>query len=54
MDTQQRYNLIRELANWATDGATHEALMDFSYEAQVEILDEKSDDELLTFAEQMQ
>lgn len=46
MDTQQRYNLIRELANWATDGATHEA--------QVEILDEKSDDELLTFAEQMQ
>ena len=53
MDSQQRDNLIGKLATRATDDADISTIRDFFFQGQVEILDEKEDEELITLASAM-
>ena len=47
MNAQERYDLCKRLAEKITDEAPIEALMQFFFEDQVEVLEDLSDEELL-------
>lgn len=51
INTQRsRHDLISRLASFSTDEADTEALQDAFYQAQYEILEDKTDEELEEFA----
>jgi hypothetical protein len=53
MDSSKRDELIAKMAESATDNASTEALSDYFYQGQVEVLDEKEDNWLIDKALEM-